>query len=253
MKPPKLYILPDAETVALTAKSEFITAANQCFHEIGKFCAMVSGGSTPKRLWKLLAESGEAERELLRRTDWFLADERMVPSTSEESNGGTLARLLLDPIDVPAERRHFPAGDAPDPAAEAARLTAELHREASRGPELLILGMGADGHTASLFPGTAALEDYAGRYTVNEVPQLGVRRYTVTFPVLAMARQVLVLCTGADKAAAVADVLIPERAPDALPMARMRNDNVGWLLDRAAAEEFSRRRNEESERQRKNT
>ena len=219
----ELEILDDAEAVAAAA-AERVLAAGGGGH------VALAGGSTPKKAYARLREA-----DLSALTLWF-SDDRAVPPDDENSNYAMAAKALLDHLPEPRRPRvHRIEGElGPDPAAD--RYQALLRAELGASPalDLVLLGMGPDAHTASLFPGKPALE-VTDRLVVG-VPEPGleplVPRVTFTFPLLAAARDVLLLVAGEDKAEAVARAFGPDADPS-LPVARLEHGTV--LLDRAAA------------------
>ena len=178
----------------------------------------------------------------------FWSDERCVPPTSPDSNYRMAKETLLDPL---AHRNAAPrmvvrlAGEG-DPEAAAAAYERAVRETVPANPnsgagqlprfDLILLGMGADGHTASLFPHTAALAETERLVVANPVPKLDTTRLTFTFPLINAARRVLVLVAGADKAPALHEVLAGPRDPDLYPSQRLHpvDGAVTWLVDAAA-------------------
>ncbi len=204
----------------------------------------LSGGSTPRRLYELLAS------EYAGQIDWtalevFFGDERAVPSDHPDSNFRMASEALLDRVPLDRERLHRMPADSGDPVAAAAAYESVLRERVASGPDgfpaldLVWLGIGDDGHTASLFPGTEALEERRACVVANEVPQLGTWRMTLTFPALCAARRVQFLVTGASKARIVEAIERARSSGDLerYPATRVvpREGEVEWLLDRAAA------------------
>lgn len=215
----------DPDAVAGAAAEVWETAAREAVERGTPFHVALAGGSTPGRLYRLLASAPYAEALPWSRTRVAFGDERCVPPDHEDSNYRFACETLLDRVDVPA--RHVLRMRGEQDPEFAARDYEERLRErfpGAAGPEfdLLLLGMGADGHTASLFPGTTALDE-ARRWVVPTfVPQLDAWRLTLTYPALAAARRVLVLVTGRSKARAFAEAF--EGAPHVgpLPIERVR-------------------------------
>lgn len=207
------------------------------------FSVALSGGSTPKLMHETMAS------ELFRdRVDWgttkiYWGDERSVGPNHAESNFGMARETLLAHVPVPPENIHRMRGEADDLNAEAARYAELLGRELDRNGgdvpvfDLIFLGMGPDGHTASLFPGTAALDENELWVAANDVPQHNTNRLTLTFPVLNAARMVLFLVTGESKAEKVAEIFNAAPGEQPYPAARVRpvSGDLIWLLDREAA------------------
>jgi 6-phosphogluconolactonase len=201
----------------------------------------LTGGSTPEALYRRLAEAPYRERLPWARIHWFWGDERFVPAGDPLSNARMARRALLDHVPVPAENLHPIPTDAADPAEAARRYEAELKRFygaetlAAERPlfDLVLMGMGLDGHTASLFPGSPLLDErerwVAPVAEARQEPY--VSRVTLTLPAMASARLMLFLVAGAEKRPALDRV----RAGEALPAARAWSDGaLVWLADRAA-------------------
>jgi 6-phosphogluconolactonase len=167
-----------------------------------------------------------------------------VPPDHPDSNYGMARALLLGPLGLPSERVHRISAEGPDASAAAvayqAEIAAALGAPADGSPpplDLVLLGLGADGHTASLFPGSPALEERRRWVVVQFVPALGQDRFTLTVPMLNCAREVIVLVSGGDKAAALAAVLEGPEEPERWPAQLIRpgSGRLLWLADRAAA------------------
>jgi len=234
-------VLPDASSVAVAAADRFIAVARRSIDERGGFRVALSGGSTPKRVYPLLVAEPRVGAVDWSRVDFFWGDERAVPPDHPESNFGVAYQMLVAALpNVRPDAIHRMPAEVPDLDAAALAYEAELRLAFEvRGDDppafdLIWLGMGPDGHTASLFPGSAAL-DVTDRWVVaNWAPAPQAWRMTLTFPVLDVAREVLFVVTGADKADALERVRAGDRE---LPAARLRAANIEWLVDAAAAGE----------------
>jgi 6-phosphogluconolactonase len=205
----------------------------------GAFTVALPGGSVATTFFPRLARAGVDWS----RTDFFWGDERAVPPAHPESNYGVARALWLDPAGVPADGIHRMEADAPDPARAAAEYEAILERRAGRPPrlDLVLLGVGPDGHVCSLFPGHPLLgERERWVAVVEDSPKPPSRRLTLTLPALAAARLVIVAVLGRGKAEAVRAAL--EDAASALPLALVaRQAAQAWfLLDPEAARNLSR-------------
>ena len=209
------------------------------------FYAALSGGLTPRLLYQILAG-----RALLGRIQWndvqlFQVDERCVPPDHPDSNYRMIREALLDSAEVPASSFHRMQAEEPDLEKAASDYAAELARvlqpQDGLRPRLdmVFLGMGPDGHTASLFPGTAALEEQSVWVRPNRVERLGMSRLTMTLPLLNAAAHVIFLVAGADKAETLRKVL--EGPPGELPAQRIRpvDGSLSWFVDEAAARKLS--------------
>ena len=192
----------------------------------------LSGGSTPKLLYETLAAEPFGDRIPWGRVELFFGDERSVPPDHADSNYGMVKKALLDRVEVRAHRMAADAGDA----AGYEKLLKERLPAANGFPvfDVVLLGIGKDGHTASLFPGTAALDEKQRSVVMNEVPQMNTRRMTLTFPVINNARRVWILATGADKQ----EILAALRAATGptYPILRVHPENgeLIWWLDQGS-------------------
>jgi 6-phosphogluconolactonase len=205
-----------------------------------KIAVALSGGSTPKRLYELLAEAPFRDRVNWRGVEFFFGDERAVPPDHPDSNYRMANEALLSKVPVTAHRMHAEA----DAAEAYERLLRERIAEQRGGIplfDLILLGMGPDGHTASLFPGTQALDERARLVVMNDVPQqTQKRRMTFTYPLLNAARHVWVLAPGTDKRAIVEQCMAvrdKEGAEMEFPVVGIRplRGELIWWLDEASA------------------
>lgn len=230
---------PDLAALARDAARRIAAAAAQHGDGAPPFHLALSGGNTPKAVFDEMAR-GAFPRDLVPRTHLWWGDERAVPASHADSNVRMARERLADPLGFPKANVHAPDGGAADLAAEAQRCEDEIletvpcNRDGEPVLDLVMLGMGADGHTASLFPGTKALDVRGRVFVENDVPQLKTRRLTLTFEAILAARAVLILVAGADKAAPLGEVL---RGGSPHPIERISRNhpNVTWLVDAAAA------------------
>jgi 6-phosphogluconolactonase len=210
---PALTIVEDAAALARRGAELVVEAAREAIAERGTFSLALSGGSTPRALYTLLAEPPFAGQVAWAQVEVWWGDERCVSPDDPQSNYRMAREALLSKVPIPAENVHRMRGEDPDPAAAAAAYEAELHAafalEAGALPrlDLVLLGMGPDGHTASLFPDTTAVRIADRLVAVPFVPHLNAYRLTLTLAVLNAARRVLFLVAGADKAATLRAVL----------------------------------------------
>ena len=227
------------------AAEEVVRAAKEAVAQRGRFTIVLSGGSTPKNLYNLLATNA---RTVLPwdRMFFFWGDERHVPPTDPESNYGTAEETMLSKIPVAAGNVFRIPTENPDAAAAAEAYEQTLRKFFQLGPgeiptfDLILLGMGPDGHTASLFPGTAGLQEKSRLVIANWVDKLKTSRLTLTLPVLNAARCVVFLVSGTDKAPALHAVLKGDAPGEQYPakLVRLSQGSLIWLLDRAAASEL---------------
>jgi 6-phosphogluconolactonase len=237
-------VLPTREAAVAAAADAVVSAAKAAIAASGRFLLVLSGGSTPKALYALLAGPSCASRVDWSRTHVFWGDERCVPPTDAGSNFRMAREALLDHVPLPAEQIHRMRGED-DPARAAAAYEATLRGTFSDGVarfDLVLLGMGDNGHTASLFPGLAAVRE-ASRWVVAEyVPEVSMWRLTLTPPALNAAARVVFLVVGADKAAMLKRVLQGPRDPNLLPAQAITptaGAEIAWILDRGAAASLS--------------
>ena len=218
-------VRPDAEAVARGAAEAIALAVSRAE---GEFHLALAGGTTPKRTYELLAGLPVAwERVHL----WF-GDERCVPPDHVDSNYAMVRAALLERVKIAASRVHRMRAEDPDRDAAAH----DYERGLPPALDLLLLGLGPDGHTASLFPGSVALRETARRVVPVVGPKPPPNRLTITPPVIAAARRVVVLATGAEKVGAVRLARTDGCDPFDCP-ARLLRD-AEWHLDRAAASEM---------------
>lgn len=232
---PSLRVLPDAGALAQTAADEVLRAA-QAAND--RFTLALSGGSTPKHLYQRLAAADFAARLDWPRVHLFWGDERCVPPDDPASNYRLARETLLDHLSIPSVNIHRIPGEQ-EPAQAAARYDRRLRDFFGGLPrfDLILLGLGDDGHIASLFPHTPALQE-RHRYAVHSTaPVPPIHRVTLTLPVINAAARVLFLVSGAGKAAILRRVLEGEATADDLPaqLIRPARGEVIWLVDESAA------------------
>ncbi|HMA18776.1 MAG TPA: 6-phosphogluconolactonase [Thermoanaerobaculia bacterium] len=237
----EVRVLPDAGEAARAAALEILHSAGDSIGNRGVFSIALSGGTTPVPLFRLLAAPPFRERPEWSSTRFFFVDERCVPPDHERSNYRLAKEHLFDPLEVSAERVFRMRGED-EPAAAARGYEDVLARELggdSTVPQLdfTLLGIGTDGHTASLFPETAALEERERLVYPNWVPKLSEWRLTLTLPVLNACRRAVFLVTGAEKSAVVASAVKGEESSRELPASLVRPErgSLIWILDEAAA------------------
>lgn len=193
----------------------------------------LSGGSTPKLLYETLAAAPFGDRIPWSRVELFFGDERSVSPDHADSNYGMVKRALLDHVQVRAHRMAADVGDAEGYE----KLLKERLPAANGFPvfDLVLLGIGKDGHTASLFPGTKALDEKQRWVVMNEVPQMNTRRMTLTFPVINNARRVWILATGADKQEILAALRTATGPTYPILRVHPEHGELIWWLDQGSA------------------
>jgi 6-phosphogluconolactonase len=237
---PVINIRSGLAELSREAADLFVGLAREATRDKGRFTVALSGGSTPQALYKLLSSSDLRERVDWSKTIFFFGDERCVPPDSPESNFRMAYETLLEPLGIDGANVFRWKAEETSPEAAAEEYEAELAR--SFGTErpafdLVLLGMGSDGHTASLFPHTVALNEQERNAVANWVPKLNAYRLTFTYPILNAAANVVFLVSGSDKAAVLRDVLYGPKRPDDLPSQGIQpqNGKLTWLIDDAAA------------------
>jgi 6-phosphogluconolactonase len=225
-----IRIYATAELVAQAAAERMTEAAAAAIAKQGRVRFGLSGGTTPGAMYRLLGAASSDGRLDWSRAEIYFADERALAPDDPDSNHRLVRETLLAGAAIPPGHVHRMHAEAEDLEAAAAAYEAEL-----RDPlDVLLLGMGPDGHTASLFPGSPLLAETRRRVAaVYDSPKLPARRLTVTPRVLAEAGTLLVLVTGDGKSRAVVRALEEPGGPEACP-ARLVRDRE-WFLDRAAA------------------
>jgi len=234
----EVRILDTPEHLFKAAAGEFVALASQAVQRSGRFTVVLSGGSTPRTLYALLATLPSIPWD---RICFFWGDERHVPADHPESNYRMAYEALLSKVPVrPENVSRIPTEeqDAPTAAARYEQLIRDFFALApGKFPrfDLTLLGMGPDGHTASLFPNTAALNENSSRLVVaNWVEKFRTHRITMTFPVLNHSAFVMFLVSGKDKGSALRQALVDHGSVPASRVCPM-NGRLLWLVDRAAA------------------
>jgi 6-phosphogluconolactonase len=238
----EIRILTTPQELFAAAAEEVIRAANETVSARGKFTLALSGGSTPKALYNLLATNARTA------LPWdhmyfFWGDERHVPPTNPDSNYRMVDEAMLSKVPVPPANVFRVKAENPDASAAAADYDQALrkffHLDANGVPQfdLILLGMGPDGHTASLFPGTEGLKEKSRLVIANWVEKMKTHRLSFTLPVLNAAHTVAFLVSGTDKAPALKAVLEGNDAGEQYPakLVQPKDGKLIWFLDRAAA------------------
>ena len=239
----KLQILSTAADLARGAAEHFVAESHAAVARKDRFLVALSGGSTPKTLYQLLADPKGPFRDQIpwSKTHFFWSDERHVPPNNPDSNYRMANEVMLSRVPVPESNVHRIASENPSAAAAAEAYEQTLF-EFSEGAlprlDLILLGLGTDGHTASIFPGSEVLHETKRLVAAPWVDKLKTYRITMTLPLLNNSASVLFLISGAEKAAIVRDVLQgPERYP--AQAVKTTNGQLLWMLDKAASKELS--------------
>ena len=229
-------IFADAEALADAAADLVVLRLGEGFAERGRATLALSGGRSPRGLHQRLASPPRVTQVDWSRVRVFFADERAVAPTDPESNFRMARETLIDPAHIPPRNVHRMKGEYPDLEVAVEEYEAHL----PEALDVVVLGIGPDGHIASLFPGSPLLAERARRVAaVLDSPKPPPRRLTLTPRALEEARSVLVLAIGADKAEAAARALAETGEVAATPARLVRERD--WLLDRAAAGRLSER------------
>ncbi|TWT80694.1 6-phosphogluconolactonase [Planctomycetes bacterium CA13] len=204
------------------ATDAFCDLANQCIASNGLFRVSLSGGSTPKRLYEMIAQ-----RDLdWTRIHWFWGDERNVPSDSPDSNFKMVREAILDKRKVPQANIHNVPVNVDDPASAALAYERTLREHFSDQPmpawDLVLLGMGDDAHTASLFPRTKAIDESSRWFVENWVEKFDAFRYTLTAPAINSGKEIWFLVAGDSKKTALANVFSENQRPNEYPSQLIR-------------------------------
>ena len=237
-------VFPTVDALMRAAADRFVARAKQAVDASGRFAVALSGGATPRGMHALLAARTYATRVDWSRVHVFWSDERCVPPDDPASNYRMARESLLDHVAVPAGNVHRIAGED-DPEAAAAAYERELNRffhMCGNTFDLVLLGMGDDGHTASLFPATTATREMRKRVVALHVAAVRAWRVTLTPAMINSATEVVFLVGGREKAQMLRRVIEGPYDPDAIPAQAIapRNGELRWLVDAAAAMELDR-------------
>jgi 6-phosphogluconolactonase len=233
----RFEVFADVDAVAAATADRLVAAGRNAIRRRGRFILALTGGTTPLAVCPLLVVPPRVRMLDWSRVEFFFGDERAVPPNDPQSNYNTARLALLDYLPgLRMDQVHRMPCELDDLDSGAWQYEREL-REVIGGDgiprfDLIWLGMGADGHTASLFPGTAALDERQRLVVANWVPSLDAWRMTLTYPVLNAAREAMFVVTGAEKAPALASV---RSGSDEHPAARVHARRTVWLVDEAAA------------------
>jgi len=238
--PPQIFRYKDTDALAAAAAKRFMDSAKRAVEKTDRFIVVLAGGTTPRKLYSLLTESPYREKVPWDKIYFVFGDERCVPPDDEASNYHMAQETLFEPLEIPAQRVLRLKGEqAPADAARryGIRLGDLFLNLPRRHFDLVLLGVGTDGHTASLFPDTTALEEQEQWVVANHVPKLDAWRLTLTFPALNSARRVIFLATGEEKAKVIAEAFggIEHATPHPCERVAPFHARREVLIDRAAA------------------
>ena len=235
-----IILCQDVDELGRKATAQFASLADEAVNARGHFNVALSGGSTPRLLYSLLASAEFAARIRWQKVYLFFGDERCVAPDHAESNYRMVKESLLSRTFIPPGNVYRMAGEkTPQVAVSAyeAQLRKHFHIDDDALPrfDLVLLGLGEDGHTASLFPGSSALSETRHLAATTYVEKLNAQRLTLTFPVINNAAQITFLVAGESKAAIVKEILTTEKCD--YPAARIApaNGQLTWFVTRDAA------------------
>ena len=242
----EVIICRDVDDLNRKAAEQFIGLAQKAIQQSGQFTVALSGGATPKGLYSLLASPDYKERVDWRRVHLFWGDERCVPPDHPESNFRMVQESLLSKVQIPSENVHRMMGEN-EPEQSAAEYEEHLrqffHLSLGAVPQfdLIFLGLGEDGHTASLFPGSSALDDTEHLVATVYVEKLKAHRLTVTLPVINAAAEIVFLVAGRSKSPVVKELLSAGSQKLNYPAAKVKpvHGHVTWLVTQDAGESLT--------------
>jgi 6-phosphogluconolactonase len=246
-RPPETRIHQDCQACAEAAAEFVLEAGKEAVRAKGRFFLALSGGTTPEILYRALASPAFADRFDWSCTTFFFSDERCVPPDDPRSNYALADKTLFTPLRITPSQVYRMAGESRDPQAAAHEYEQQLRLATKTSPsaqpslDLILLGLGEDGHTASLFPGASILRDHQRVIAATQSPKDPPNRLTMTLAVINRANVILFLVAGAGKAGIVKAILDPKtEAERQLPASLVAPEKgrLIWFLDRAAAAEL---------------
>ncbi len=224
-----------------TAADRFADLARTAINARGRFDVARAGGTTPKSLYRMLASEPHRLKIDWAKVFFFFGDERFVPFNDPKSNFRMADESLFRPLGIAESQIFRWPTEEPNPASIAERyatsIASHFAAQSTDCPrfDLVLLGLGEDGHTASLFPETAALAEFTATTLACFVEKLGAWRFSLTFPLINRARTVIFLVSGEKKADVVRDVFDPDHSVSAIPARGVESDDLLFLIDRPAA------------------
>lgn len=239
-----ITVFNDTAELSRTAAELFVQTAREAVQQHGRFTVALTGGSSPVQLYRLLAQPPYREQVPWEQTYIFWGDERWVPLTDERSNAKMALDTFLRQVPVP-EGQIYPMWGEGEPEEFAQQyeqlLQKHFHQQAPQF-DLILLGMGDDGHTASLFPGTEVLRETSRWVRAYYLTPQSMYRVTLTAPLINQAKNIVFMTFGANKAPALYEVLEGNRNPEQYPsqLIQPQQGEVRWLVDEAAASRLTR-------------
>lgn len=239
-----IKIFKDSPELTQAAAEQFVAAAQEAVAQRGKFTVALTGGSSPVELHKLLSQSPYKEQVPWEQTYVFWGDERWVPLTDEKSNAKMAFETLLNLVPVPKDYIYpmYGEGEPEEFALDYEKTLQQHFNQEAPQFDLILLGMGDDGHTASLFPGTKVLSETSRWVQAYYLKPQSMYRITLTALIINQARKILFLTFGQNKANALYEVLEGNRNPDLYPsqLIQPQKGEVLWLVDEAAASKLTK-------------
>ena len=241
---PDIRIQSNSQAVAEAAAEFILEIGREAVRAKGRFILALSGGTTPEILYRVLASPAFAHRFDWSRATFFFSDERCVSPNDPRSNYALADKALFAPLNIPPSQIYRMAGESSDPQAAASEYEQQLRlatNTVSSVPpslDLILLGLGEDGHTASLFPGSPILRDYRRAIAATQSPKDPPHRLTMTLAAINRASVVLFLTTGSGKAEIVRAILDPKTEVERqfpASLVKPEEGRVIWFLDQAAA------------------
>ncbi len=234
-----IQVFPSKSELAQTVAENVVASISKAIETYGSCALAVAGGSTPRDVYARLATPALRDQVQWEKVHLFWGDERTVAPDHPESNYGMVKHALLDHISIPEQNIHRICGEM-EPAAAAAQYQEVVRKLVKGRPavfDLILLGLGADGHTASLFPETEVLNEVEREVAAVFVPKLSTWRITLTLPVLNNAREVVFLVAGSAKAKIIKEIMADPRVQERFPATQVRpqNGTICWMLDAEAA------------------
>ena len=234
-----ISVFEDIGESSLAAAEHFVRIGGEAIEKRGRFTVALAGGSTPKLLYRLLSSDKFKDKINWKAVFFFFGDERNVSPDADESNFRMADETLFQPLQIPSDNiyRWETELEQPEKIAEDYGGQIKFFFQGFPRFDLILLGMGDDGHTASLFPLTSALNETRKIAAANFVEKLDSMRLTLTFPVINNARNVIFLVSGSNKAKVLREVLEGDLQPKKFPSQKVKPENgrLFWLIDKPAA------------------
>lgn len=240
MQQKNIKILDTKKELANYAAEYIVKLANEFISQNSRFSLALSGGSTPKILYQALVENYKDAIDW-KKVDFFWSDERYVPIEHEDSNMKLAIDYLINPLGISTDNCKFIATFCKNPAEAAEKYERDVQSYFQK-PEfdLILLGLGDDGHTASLFPGTKALEEKEKLVVSNWVDKFQTWRITFTYPLLNTAKNILFLAAGESKSTVIREIMQENKLYPAA-LVKPKNGHLDWVLDKQAANQIGQK------------